>query len=526
MNFLDFCVLCNELEGTRSRLNKIALTTDFLHHLSADEIPSAVAFLAGRAFPASDPRVLEVSWATVSSLLNSAGNAAIHSTLTITDVAQSFATIAEASGQGSRRKKADALHELFSRATDTERKIIQKILLGEMRIGLHEGLIQEAVARAIGADTELVRRAALFLSDLSEVARIALTEGGVGLKRVSIRLFIPLLPMLAELSQDFSDVFTAHNAGTALEFKYDGARIQIHREGDKVRIWSRRLSEVTASLPDIVEIARQQLKGDSFILDGEVVAVGQDGRPLPFQELMRRFRRIRNVEATVREIPLALYLFDCLLVDGHSLIDEPYEARWAELERTTGGNHLAQRILAHDVAAADAFLAQALASGHEGVMAKALNSPYAPGSRGKRWFKVKPAETVDCVIVAADWGSGRRRGWLSNYHLAVLEENGGFAPVGKTFKGLTDREFTDMTALLQRLKLDDNGYTVTVKAEVVVEVTYNEIQRSPQYSSGFALRFARITRIREDKSPEQATTLNELRTLYERQFTSKSRFSL
>ena len=526
MNFFDFCVLCKELEGTRSRLTKIALTTDFLRKLSADEIPSAVAFLAGRRFPASDPRVLEVSWATVSSLLQSAGNPAIHSTLTILDVARSFATVAEATGTGSRLKKTEALQNLFNRATQKEQEILQKILLGEMRIGLHEGLIQEAIARAIGADTELVRRTALFLSDLSEVARIALTEGGVGLKRVSIRLFIPLLPMLAELSDDFSEVFAAHTGGTALEFKYDGARIQIHREGDNVRIWSRRLSEVTGSLPDIVEITRQQLKGDSFILDGEVVAVGQDGRPLPFQELMRRFRRIRNVEATAREIPLALHLFDCLMIDGRSLIDQPYEVRWAELESTTGGNYLAQRTTPRDVAAADAFLAEALASGHEGVMAKALNSPYTPGSRGKRWFKVKPAETLDCVIVAADWGSGRRRGWLSNYHLAVLEENGGFAPVGKTFKGLTDQEFTEMTARLQCLKLDDNGYTVTVKPNIVVEVTYNEIQRSPQYSSGFALRFARITRIREDKSPEQATTLSELRTLYEKQFTSKSRFNI
>jgi len=526
VKFLDFCVLCKELEGTRSRLTKIALTTDFLRRLSADEIPSAVAFLAGRPFPASDPRVMEVSWATLSALLKSAGNTAIHSTLTIADVAHSFAIVAEATGPGSRRKKAEALHDLFGRATDTEQKIIQKILLGEMRIGLHEGLLQEAVARAIGADTELIRRAALFLSDLSEVARIALTEGGVGLQRVSIRLFIPLLPMLAELSQDFSDVFAAHPGGTALEFKYDGARIQIHREGDKVRIWSRRLSEVTASLPDVVETARQQLKGESFILDGEVVAVGQDGKPLPFQELMRRFRRIRNIEATAREIPLALHLFDCLLIDGRSLIDEPYEARWAELEHIAGVNYLAQRTILRSVSAAEAFLTEALASGHEGIMAKALNSPYTPGSRGKRWFKVKPAETVDCIILAADRGSGRRRGWLSNYHLAVLEENGGFAPVGKTFKGLTDQEFTEMTARLQSLKLDDNGYTVAVKPEVVVEVTYNEIQRSPQYSSGFALRFARITHIREDKSPQQATTLAELRTLYEKQFTSKSRFNI
>ena len=254
--------------------------------------------------------------------------------------------------------------------------------------------------------------------------------------------------------------------------------------------------------------------------------MGRDSRPLPFQELMRRFRRVHAIEAAAQEIPLALHLFDCLFVNGRSLIDDAYEARWAELELITGGTYLARRMIPSDVAAAEAFLAEALAAGHEGVMAKALESPYAPGSRGKRWFKVKPAETVDCVIVAADRGSGRRRGWLSNYHLAVADEAGGLAHVGKTFKGLTDQEFEAMTARLWSLKLADDGYTVTVRPEVVVEVAYNEIQRSPQYESGLALRFARITRIRDDKSPAQAATLDALRALYEKQFASKSRRDL
>ncbi|MBI4242025.1 MAG: ATP-dependent DNA ligase, partial [Candidatus Rokubacteria bacterium] len=295
---------------------------------------------------------------------------------------------------------------------------------------------------------------------------------------------------------------------------------------EQVRIWSRRLSEVTGSLPELVEIALRDLRADSLILDGEVVAIGRDGRPLPFQELMRRFRRIHEVEAVARQVPLALYFFDCLLVDGRSLIDEPYEARWGTLERVTGTAYLARRMIPADVGAAEAFLHDALAAGHEGVMAKDLVSPYAPGGRGKRWFKVKPAETLDCVIVAADRGSGRRRGWLSNYHLAVADGAGGFAPVGKTFKGLTDLEFQTMTEWLQGLALADDGYTVAVKPEVVVEVAYNEIQRSPQYPSGFALRFARIARIREDKSPGQVTTLAELRALYDEQFTAKSRRDL
>jgi DNA ligase-1 len=523
VRFVEFCALCRTLEATRSRLAKTAAVAEFLRRLTPDEIAWAVAFLAGRPFPASDRRVLEVSWATLADMLEAVGGAPATSDLTLGDVAHSFGSVAEASGPGSRRIKAERLGALFGRATTDEREVLQKILLGEMRIGLHEGLIQEALAQAAETDLELVRRAALFLSDLSTVARVALSEGGSGLQRVGVHLFVPLLPMLAELARDFAEVFAAHGDRMGLEFKYDGARIQLHKAGEEVRIWSRRLSEVTTSLPEIVEVARRDFRASSLIVDGEVVAVGRDGRPLPFQDLMRRFRRLHEVDTAAREVPLVLYLFDCLLVDGRSLIDEPYEARWAELERLTGGAYLARRMIPANVEAAEAFLMEALAAGHEGVMAKALASPYAPGSRGKRWFKVKPAETIDCVIVAADRGSGRRQGWLSNYHLAVVDETGRFAPVGKTFKGLTDEEFTAMTERLQRLTLDDDGYTVTVRPEVVVEVAYNEIQRSPQYPSGFALRFARITRIREDKSPQQATTLAQLRALYDRQFSLKAR---
>ena len=438
-------------------------------------------------------------------------------------MADGFGQIAEASGKGSRREKFTRLKELVERASERERPILFRLLHGELRIGLHDGLIQEAIARASGANLKTIRRAALFLSDLAEVAAVAIGESTDALESVGIKLFVPLLPMLSELSEDFDAIFRAHGAATALEFKYDGARVQIHKHGEQVRIWSRRLSEVTASLPEISEIARRDLQGDSFILDAEVVAVGKNGRPLPFQELMRRFKRVHGIASAASKIPLSLHLFDCLLFDGVSLIDEPYERRWSKLAELSGGKHLAARRITADRAAAEAFLTEALAAGHEGVMAKALSSPYMPGNRGKLWFKVKPAETVDCAIVAADRGSGRRRGWLSNYHLAVANGDGQFAPVGKTFKGLTDAEFTEMTARLKGLQTADDGYTVTVSPEVVVEVAYNEIQRSPRYSSGFALRFARIKRIREDKAISQITTLSELQSLYERQFVTKSR---
>jgi DNA ligase-1 len=289
-----------------------------------------------------------------------------------------------------------------------------------------------------------------------------------------------------------------------------------------VAIWSRRLSDVTRSLPDVVAIARRDLTGAPLILDGEVVALDAAGRPLPFQELMRRFRRVHGVEAAAGERPLALHFFDCLVVEGRPLIDEPYERRWAALAGVTGGRYLAERAVVGTVEEAEAFRSLALAAGHEGVMAKDLRSPYEPGGRGKRWFKLKAAETVDCVIVAADRGSGRRVGWLSNYHLAVRDGDG-WADVGKTFKGLTDAEFAAMTDRLRALAIADDGYTVRVRPEVVVEVWYNEVQKSPTYPSGFALRFARIARIRDDKGPGQVTTLDELRHLYERQFSTKGR---
>ncbi len=524
MNFSEFASLCYELEKTPSRLAKIAAAAEYLKRLEPDEIRDAVAFLSGRSFPVSDPRTLDIGPGAFSHVMKVPQiENSVSPPLTLKDVARSFGKIAEAGGKGSRAAKSAQLRELVEMADADERPILFRLLHNELRIGLHDGLIQEAIARASGADLKTIRRAALFLSDLVEVASIALTEGIAALGKVDIKLFVPLLPMLSELSEDFDEILKAHGGKTALEFKYDGARVQIHKDRELVRIWSRRLSEVTHSLPEIVAIAREKLQGDSFILDAEVVAVGKDGRPFPFQELMRRFKRVHGIESAASEIPLSLHLFDCLLLDGRSLIDEPYEARWSKLGEITGGKYLAQRKITTDKTEAEVFLNKAIAAGHEGLMAKALDSPYMPGNRGKLWFKIKPAETVDCVIMAADRGSGRRRGWLSNYHLAVADGTGGLAPVGKTFKGLTDKEFTEMTSRLQELQLADDGYTVTVRPEVVVEVAYNEIQRSPQYSSGFALRFARITNIRDDKNAGQITTLAELRSLYERQFISKSR---
>jgi DNA ligase-1 len=549
----DLVALCRRLEKTRGRLDKRREVSGFLQALAPDEVPDAVAFLTGHAFPASDPRVLGVRGlprpgADAGTVRAGAGmggggdgaafggggtagggngtaggeDSTAGGGLTLRDVAETFASVAEASGAGARRLRDERLAALARRASPDEREILARIIGGEMRTGVSGGLVLEAIAEAAGVGQDVVRRAALFLGDLSAVAALARAGGAAALGGTTPRPFVPLLPMLAEIATDFGEVLEAHGGTTALEYKYDGARIQIHREGDRVSIWTRRLSEVTRSLPDIVAIARADLRGSPLILDGEVLALDPAGRPLPFQDLMRRFRRMHGVPALVSEMPLDLRLFDCLLVGDRSMIDEPAGARWDALVDVTGGRYLAERRVTGDAGEAGAFRDAALAAGHEGVMAKDLRSPYLPGGRGKRWLKLKAAQTVDCVIVAADRGSGRRTGWLSNYHLAVRDGEG-FAEVGKTFKGLTDREFDAMTVRLAALAVADDGYTVRVRPEVVVEVEYNEIQRSPTYRSGLALRFARIARVRDDRDPASATTLDELRALYERQFATKGR---
>lgn len=512
----EFAALCVRLAGTPGRLDKRRLVAEYLRGLPVADAALAVLYLTGRVFPPSDPRTLNVrGWPPEGAPLPGPP-------LTLADAAETFSAVAEAAGIGSRRLRDARLAALTARASGPEREVLGRIITGEMRTGVSGGLVLEAIAEAAGADLPAARRAALFLGDLSAVASLALGGGAAALAAATPRLFVPLLPMLAEIAESFDTVLAAHGGRTALEYKYDGARIQLHWDGERVAIWSRRLSDVTPSLPDVVAVARRDLVGAPLILDGEVVALDTAGRPLPFQELMRRFRRVHEVEALVSEMPLALHFFDCLVAEGRSLIDESYERRWEALVRATRGRHLAERAIVTTVEAAEGFRRRALAAGHEGVMAKDLHRAYEPGGRGKRWFKLKTAQTVDCVIVAADRGSGRRIGWLSNYHLAVRDGEA-WADVGKTFKGLTDQQFAEMTERLRRLAVADDGYTVRVRPEVVVEVEYNEIQKSPTYASGLALRFARITRLREDKAPGQATTLEELRRLYDRQFATKGR---
>ena len=519
--FTRLAELCKALEATTKRTEKTRLISEFLCGLEPDEVAPAVLLIVGQIFPEFDPRTLEIGWSTMKRVLEKGKQTTLlRSQLSIRRVYSTLSEIAMTQGSRSRKLKERLLVGLISDASRDEVEILVRIIFGEMRIGVNEGVMLDAIAEASGALAPIVRRALMLTGNLGEVALVAIIQGEKGLEGIKPELFVPLKPMLAETADNAEEAIREHGGRTVFEYKFDGARVQIHRLGDEVRVYSRRLSDVTESVPDVVNLVQKFLPKVGIIVEGEITALGSGGKPLPFQDLMRRFTRVTDVQKAAEQIPLSLHLFDVLYLDGTLLIDEPYETRWAILSKITPKEILAERTVTNNPREAAAFLKAAMKAGHEGLVAKRLDSHYNPGARGKDWLKLKPAETVDLVIIAADWGSGRRRGWLSNYHLAAREGDE-WKVVGKTFKGLTDEEFRWMTKRLQAIKVGETDYTVSVRPEIVVEVTFNEVQHSPHYKSGFALRFARITRIRDDKGPGDAVTLDKIRMLYKKQFRVK-----
>jgi len=519
--FTRLAELCKALEATTKRTEKTRLISEFLCSLEPDEVAPAVLLIVGQIFPEFDPRTLEIGWSTMKRVLEKGKQTTLlRNQLGIRRVYSTLSEIAITQGSRSRKLKERLLVGLISDASRDEVEILVRIIFGEMRIGVNEGVMLDALAEASGAPAPIVRRALMLTGNLGEVALVAIIQGEKGLEGIKPELFVPLKPMLAETADNPEEAIREHGGRTVFEYKFDGARVQIHRLGDEVRVYSRRLSDVTESVPDVVNLVQKFLPRVGIIVEGEITAVGSGGKPLPFQDLMRRFTRVTDVQKAAEQIPLSLHLFDVLYLDGTLLIDEPYETRWAILSKITPKEILAERTVTNNPREAAAFLKAAMKAGHEGLVAKRLDSHYNPGARGKDWLKLKPAETVDLIIIAADWGSGRRRGWLSNYHLAARDGDE-WKVVGKTFKGLTDEEFRWMTKRLQAIKVGETDYTVSVRPEIVVEITFNEVQHSPHYKSGFALRFARITRIRDDKGPGDAETLDKIRVLYKKQFRVK-----
>jgi DNA ligase-1 len=416
-------------------------------------------------------------------------------------------------GKGSTLRREEALRRLLAAATAQEQELIVGLLLGELRQGALEGVMTEAIAAAASVPAAEVRRASMLAGSLAPVAGAALAEGRAGLERFRLTLYEPLAPMLASPTKDVASALAAHREAV-LEYKLDGARVQIHKGPSGVRVFSRTGRDVTASVPEI-ERAIAALPARAAILDGEVLALTKDGRARPFQDTMRRFGRKLDVTSLESALPLSLFAFDCLHFEGDDLIDRPLAERLEWLARVVPRELNVPRLVTSDGAAAQAFLDAALALGHEGIMAKAPASLYEAGSRGAAWLKIKVAHTLDLVVLAAEWGNGRRQGWLSNLHLGARDATGGFVMLGKTFKGLTDELLEWQTAKLKSLALDPaaRGYVVEVRPELVVEIAFNELQASRRYPGGLALRFARVVRYRPDKRPEDADTIETVRAI-------------
>jgi DNA ligase-1 len=491
--------------ATASRLGKIEALADLLRRLQPTELEVAIPILSGEA--------RQGRLALPYSLLHSArGPGAPEPSLELHDVDRAFGEIKAAKGKGAAQRREGGLGALFHAATAAEQDFLARLIAGELRQGALEGVMHEAVAAAAGVPAADVRRAATFAGALAPVARVAMAEGTPGLGRFSIQLMRPILPMLAQPAADAASALATFGSALA-EWKLDGARVQVHKDGATVKVFTRSLKDVTAAVPEVVAAALAA-PSRSLIVDGEAIALRLDGKPQPFQDTMRRFGRKSDDHATRAELPLSVFFFDCLLLDGEPLVDEPLARRRAALEGALPAHHVTPARQVAGEEEVGAFYEAALGRGHEGIMVKALSSPYEAGRRGGSWLKVKRAHTLDLVVLAAEWGSGRRKGWLSNLHLGARDEGGGFVMLGKTFKGLTDAILAWQTReFLARETGRDEG-VVHVRPELVVEVAFNDLQSSPQYPGGMALRFARVKRYRPDKQAADADTIDTVRRIF------------
>ncbi|HSJ25841.1 MAG TPA: ATP-dependent DNA ligase [Longimicrobiales bacterium] len=500
----DIVETSRAVAGESSRLAKIERLADLIRRAPPHEAATAVAWLTGE-LPQGR---IGVGPAAVRAALEAAHADA--ATLGVSDVDAVFTGLAALSGTGSARRRGEALQQLFEQATASEQEFLARLLWGELRQGALAGVMADAVAKAANVPVAAVRRAAQYAGDLPAVVRAALEGGSAALAAFGVTLFRPVQPMLAQPADDAAAAM-ARLRHAALDYKLDGARVQVHRQGDEVRVYSRRLNDVTAAVPELVEQALT-LPVHEIVLDGEVIAMRSDGRPAPFQVTMSRFGSRVDVDRLREDVPLSTYFFDCLLLDGESLMERETARRMQVMDEVLPAGIRVPRLVTGDADAAHAFLRQARAAGHEGLVAKALDASYEAGSRGGAWLKIKEADTLDLVVLAAEWGSGRRRGWLSNLHLGARDEqSGGFVMLGKTFKGLTDVLLEWQTKALLEREVAREGNVVHVRPELVVEIAFEGVQTSRRYPAGMALRFARVRRYRTDKSAAEADTLERVR---------------
>lgn len=553
---MDYCELVDvyeKLVSTTSRLEKTELLSDFFKTISSDQLKIIPHLITGDIFSEWDVElgvgpglfynavsfVTGVNKKDIENTIRVKGDTGLavkelfenrpqktlfSKKLLLEDVYNNFNRIATAKGSGAQNKKIKYLSDLLSNASPLEAMYITKTVLSELRIGVAEGIIRDAIASAFSVDVKAVELAFMLTNDLGLVAQTSFFKGVEGLNQLRVSVGTPLRPMLAQSISGLDEAFKDKEK-VALEIKYDGARVQIHKKKDSVRIFSRRLEEVTDALPDVVEGALKSIQVSEAIVDGETVAVDpKNGRPKPFQDILRRFRRKYNVEEKVGEIPFETYIFDILYSDGELHIDKPFKTRRKILEKTfsseENGMMIAKQVITDKQSEAQKFYENALKSGHEGVMVKNLDASYVIGSRVGYMYKVKPiSETLDLVVIGALWGEGKRVGWLSSYHLGARDELGDFKYVGRVATGVTEQQLEELTDVLRPLIEYEDGLEVKIVPKIVVEVGYQEIQRSPKYDSGFALRFPKVIQVREDKGTEEVDTLERIEDLYKKQRT-------
>jgi DNA ligase-1 len=508
MLLADLVTVSERVRTTPSRLAKQAALAQFLGELRGEEIEIGVSFLSGE----TRQDRLGVAWGVLREI---GAPPAAAAALTLTAVDRALADLAATSGAGSAARRRQLLGGLFGRATAAEQDFLRRLMLNELRQGALVSLMHDAIAAAANVPIADVRRAAMYAKSVGAVARAALTGGAAALARFDLELFTPVAPMLAQAVDTPAQALGALGEA-AFDWKLDGARIQVHKADEIIKVYTRSLNEVTASVPDVVA-AVAALPARELVLDGEAIALDPAGRPQPFQVTMRRFGRKRDVPGLVAQLPLTPFFFDLLRRDGESLVAAPAAARYEALAQAVPEALRMPRLNTQKVVDAQLFFEEALKRGHEGVMAKSLSAPYEAGSRGAHWLKIKLAKTLDLVVLAAEWGSGRREGWLSNLHLGARDPGTGqFVMLGKTFKGLSDDMLAWQTPEFLAREIGRDAGTVYVKPELVVEIAFGDVQASPRYPGGLALRFARVKGYRLDKRPEEADTIDTVRKLYER----------
>jgi len=513
VQLIDVATASADVGSVSSRLVKIGRIAALLEQAAAEADPTLVAIIVAWLSGELPQRQIGVGWAALRSLPEAATTAS----LTVRGVDAAFTEIGAVAGKGSQARRAELINAVFAAATDVEQTFLRRLLGGELRQGALIGVMADAVAKAAKLPAADVRRAAMLGGHLPTVAAAALTGGAAALGEFTLVVGRPVGPMLAQTATGVVDALEKLGGTAIFEAKLDGARVQIHRAGDAVSVYTRSLDDITARLPEVVEAALD-LPATEFIADAEAIALRPDGRPHRFQVTASRFGKSADVVTAPAAQPLSVFFFDLLHLDGADLLDLPATDRLAALDAIVPDAQRVDRLATSDGEAAAAFLATTLAAGHEGVMAKSPAAPYEAGRRGAGWLKVKPVHTLDLVVLAVEWGSGRRTGKLSNIHLGARDpETGGFVMLGKTFKGMTDAMLDWQTKRFTELAVDGtDGYEVRLRPEQVVEIALDGVQTSTRYPAGMALRFARVLRYRDDKGPADADTVDTVRALYER----------